>query len=178
MLGLQRGTVRLVPHQTGWARCFAEEQARLNAALGDRARDIQHVGSTAVPGLDAKPILDIAVAVSDLPAITECVPLLEALGYTYFGDRSGKGDYFFAKGEERSRTHSLHMAEHSGSEWAAMLSFRDALIADPTARQRYSDLKHVLSQQHANDRAAYTDGKASFIQSLLREASHFRVRSS
>jgi GrpB-like predicted nucleotidyltransferase (UPF0157 family) len=171
MLGLRRGTVRLVPHHTEWARLFLKEKGRLNAALGDRALDIQHVGSTAVPGLDAKPILDIAVAVADMPTVTECVPLLEALGYTYFGDRSGKGDYFFAKGEERSRTHYIHMAEHTGPEWTTMLRFRDYLIANPAARQRYSDLKHGLAQQHAADRQAYTAGKEAFIQAALREAS-------
>ena len=171
MLGLQRGIVKLVPHNTEWARLFVEEKARLNAALGDKALDIQHMGSTSVPGLVAKPILDIAVAVADLPTVTECVPLLEALGYTYFGDRYEKGDYFFAKGSEQSRTHYIHMAEHFSSEWATMLRFRDYLIANPAARQKYSDLKCRLYQQYTSDRKAYTDGKEAFIQSLLREAS-------
>ncbi len=171
MLGLQRGIVRLAPHNTEWARLFAEEKARLKAALGDEALDIQHMGSTSVPGLAAKPILDVAVAVGDIPAIMRCVPLLEALGYIYFGDRSEKGDYFFAKGGAQSRTHYVHMVEHLSPEWVTMLRFRDYLIANPAARQRYSDLKYRLYQRHAEDRKAYTDGKAALIQTLLREAS-------
>ena len=170
MLGLQRGAVRLVPHDAEWAGLFAQEKGRLGAALGDRALDIQHVGSTAVPGLDAKPILDIAVAVADLPTVAECAPLLEALGYEAFGDRSGKGDFFFAKGADEGRTHYLHLAEHAGAEWAAMLRFRDHLRAHPAARRRYAALKRRLCRRHPDDRAAYSDGKAALIQSLLREA--------
>ena len=99
------------------------------------------------------------------------MPLLEALGYTYFGDRYEKGDYFFAKGCEQSRTHYVHMVKHLSLEWVTMLRFRDYLIANPAARQRYSDLKYRLYQQHAEDRKSYTDSKATLIQSLLCEAS-------
>lgn len=171
MLGLQRGIVKLVPHHDGWAQLFAEEKERLSVALGGRARIIQHVGSTSVPDLVAKPVLDIAIAVETLTTIAECVPLLEAIDYTYFGDRSGKGDYLFVKGDERNRTHHLHMAEHTSPEWKTMLRFRDRLIADPVARRRYADLKRRLYEKHSNDRAAYTAGKDAFIEELLREVS-------
>lgn len=171
MLGLQRGIVKLVSHHTEWAILFAQEKARLSAVLEDKALDIQHIGSTAVPGLEAKPILDIAVAVAELLVVKECVSMLGPLGYAYFGDREENGDYFFAKGDDQNRTHYLHMVKLSGSEWADCLSFRDYLIANLSARQRYSRLKHLLFQQYANDRQAYTAGKAALIQSLLREAS-------
>ena len=170
MLGLKRGTVKLISHNPEWASLFAEEKARLNTALGERALDIQHMGSTSIPGLVAKPILDIAIAIADVVNITECVPLLEALGYQYFGDRYGKDDFLFVKGNEESRTHHIHMPTHLGLEWTTMLRFRDYLIASPEAQQRYSDLKRRLYRQHSGNRMAYTAGKDAFIECLLREA--------
>ncbi len=169
-LGLQRGTVQLIAHSAEWITLFAEERERLLEILGERVVDIQHMGSTAVPGLDAKPILDIAVGLIHLADVSECVPLLENAGYSYFGDRGAKGDFFFAKGEEKKRTHYLHAVEYSGSEWNSCLLFRDHLLANRIARQRYSLLKHTLSAQFANDREAYTNGKVVLIETLLREA--------
>lgn len=171
MLGLQRGSVKLVSHCPHWAHLFTQERSRLRAALGEKVLDIQHIGSTAVPGLDAKPILDIAVAVADLSIVAECVPALKSLGYSYFGDRGEKGDHFFARGAEQHRTHYIHLLLHSGTEWSACLRFRDHLTACPEARQRYSRLKHRLSEQYESDRQSYTEGKAALIQSILREAS-------
>src|SRR5262245_26797835 len=98
MLGLQRGTVRIVPSTPMWATLFQEERARIDHALGALALDIQHIGSTAVPGLAAKPILDIGVAVAAEAAIAACVPLLIALGYTYRGDRGPSEGHFFDLG--------------------------------------------------------------------------------
>src|SRR5947207_2281517 len=109
MLGLRRGTVQVVAYSADWATQFQEEQGSLQAALGALAVDIQHIGSTAVPGLDAKPLLDIGVATASEADAAASVPILETLGYTYRGDRGASEGHFFDRGTEDSLTHYLHM---------------------------------------------------------------------
>ncbi|HYY41838.1 MAG TPA: GrpB family protein [Pyrinomonadaceae bacterium] len=167
MLGLRRGTVRLVPYMTEWARLFASERQRLVVALGGLALAVEHVGSTAVPGLCAKPILDIGVAVRDDADAAACVGPLAGLGYEYLGARRGAGGHFFAKGADERRTHYVHVVAQAEPEWAAYLRFRDHLRADTTARDEYARLKQDLAATHAADRACYTHQKAAFIQRIL-----------
>ena len=170
MLGLQRGTVQVVPYTPLWASLFQDEYKRLMDALGSRALDIQHIGSTSVPGLAAKPILDVAIAVATEADVVACVPLLEAIGYTYRGDRGPSEGYFFDQGTEERLTHYLHMLLMSNPVWQHNLRFRDYLIAHPTIRDRYMELKQKLAIQYVTNRAAYTAAKAEFIQHVLAEA--------
>lgn len=167
MLGLRRGTVKLVPYTAAWARLFAAEQARIKSVLGATAFDVQHVGSTAVAGLAAKPIIDIAIAVKDSTVAPTCVAPLAQLGYEYLGDRQGTGEHFFAKGDDSQRTHYLHVVAHDSQQWADYLRFRDRLRADSALRDEYARLKHELAAAHAADRARYTQQKAAFIQRVL-----------
>jgi GrpB-like predicted nucleotidyltransferase (UPF0157 family) len=176
MLGLPRGTVQLVPYTAAWAELFQQECARLQDALGSRALDIQHIGSTAVPGLAAKPILDIGIAVADLAVVPECVSLMEALGYTYRGDREQRGDHLFVKGPEQQRTHYVHMLRASDPTWHDYLRFRDHLIAHPAARDAYMQLKERLAAQYADNRGVYTEAKANLIQQILAAAQNQGVR--
>jgi GrpB-like predicted nucleotidyltransferase (UPF0157 family) len=127
ILGLARGSVRLVPHQIGWHEAFEDEQRRLQSALGVSARKIEHVGSTAVPDLLAKPIIDIAIAVESFDRIQAWPQALAVHDYTAFGDRYGWQDHFFAKGPETLRTFYLHVVEESGIRWRNYLRFRDRL---------------------------------------------------
>ena len=167
MLGLQRGTVQVVAHSSEWAILFAAERQRLSDALGVLALDIQHIGSTSVPGLDAKPILDIGMAIDAERDVAACVPLLEGLGYTYRGDRGAEEGHFFDSGADEKRTHYLHMLSSTSAGWRNYLTFRDALIADPESRDAYMRLKHELAALYAGDRGAYTAAKAAFIQRVL-----------
>ena len=169
MLGLQRGTVRVVPYSPDWASLFGEERTRLQQALGALALDVQHIGSTAVPGLDAKPLLDVGVAVASEADAAACVPILEALGYTYRGDRGASEGHFFDKGAEDSLTHYLHMLIASSPAWVNYLLFRDYLIAHPDVRDAYAQLKRDLAAAYAADRASYTAAKAAFVQRVLAE---------
>lgn len=169
MLGLQRGTVQVVPYSALWASLFEDERTRLAAALGTYALDIQHIGSTAVPGLAAKPILDIGIAVAGEAEIAACVPLLEALGYTYRGDRGADEGHFFDLGAETRLTHYLHVLVTSSAGWRNYLRFRDTLIAHPESRDAYMQLKRDLATRYAMDRTAYTAAKAQFIQRILAE---------
>ncbi|BDP40764.1 hypothetical protein DAETH_07330 [Deinococcus aetherius] len=137
-LGLKRGTVELRPSSPDYPALFDEEHVRVQHALGPLATDIQHVGSTSVPGLIAKPILDLAVAVRDAGATALCVEPLAGIGYTFMGDRVGNGEAFFAKGGDEARTHYFHLLPISHPHWRAYLVFRDALREDAELRDEYT----------------------------------------
>ena len=167
-IGLRRGVVQLAEHSGRWAELFDEEAARLRGRIGDLAVDIQHVGSTPVEGLIAKPILDIALALrahADVPALTEC--LCEA-GYIYRRDSGDDGGHLFVREcEPNVRTIHLHAVLHADPQWGNYLLFRDTLRRDPAARARYAELKRRLAQQYLDDRPAYTTGKETFIRGVL-----------
>ena len=170
MIGLERGIVRLVPYSAGWGRLFEEEKTRLQAALGHQVLDIQHVGSTSIPGLVAKPIIDIVAAVESFEAAFVCVGPMEKLGYEYAGENGIPRRHLFVKRDPRT-THHVHMLELDGLDWENHILFRDYLLAHPKAVEEYAALKLSLAQHFPCDRAAYTDGKEPFIRAILRLAS-------
>ena len=168
-IGLGRYTVRLEPHHEGWAELFEAERLRLKAVLGDGVT-VEHIGSTSIPGLKAKPILDIGVGVEDFDAAFAFVEPLKALGYTFRGEQGIPRRHYFVKGPDDNRTHHLHMLERTNTEWRKLLFFRDYLRAHPEALGQYQQLKMQLAKQFPKDREAYTDGKNTFIQSILNRA--------
>jgi GrpB-like predicted nucleotidyltransferase (UPF0157 family) len=168
-LGLKRGEVRLVPYQPAWRALFAAEKQRLVDLLGDAAIQIEHVGSTAVPGLLAKPVIDMAIAVHAIEDIARWPAVLAPEGYAYFGDREGRGDYFFAKGPDECRSFYLHVVLRQSQRWIDYLHFRDALRADASLREEYAGLKNRLCAAHAHDRAGYTSGKDALIRRVLQD---------
>lgn len=167
-LGLENATVRLTPYQPDWERAFLEERARLYETLGDAVLDVQHIGSTAVPGLSAKPVLDIGVAVRDFDEAFALVHPLEALGYTYRGEYGVARRHYFVKGTPT--THHLHGLEHASLEWRNHLRFRDHLRAYPEAAAAYEALKLQLAGRFPEDREAYTNGKHTFVRAILNRA--------
>ena len=167
-LGLLRGTVRIKPYSADWPRLFEAERARLQAVIGRYVLDIQHIGSTSVPGLAAKPILDIGVAVANFEEAAVCIEPLVALGYEYLGERGIPRHHFFARGDPR--THYLHMNEITSDDWQQTLAFRDYLRRHPEATQEYADLKQALAVRFAGDREAYTLAKTEFIEQILKRA--------
>ena len=172
MIGLERDTVRLVPYHAGWAHLYGAEKARLQGAVGDHVLDIQHVGSTAIPGIVAKPILDIAVAVHSFEAAYVCVGPIEALGYEYVGENGiPRRHYLVRRDFDTGQTIvHLHMNELGGPDWKTQVLFRDYMLAHPEAAEEYTALKRGLAAQFPRDREAYTDGKAPFIERILRLA--------
>ncbi|MDQ3281472.1 MAG: GrpB family protein [Acidobacteriota bacterium] len=168
MLGLQKGAVALLPHSELWHALFADEKERLDAAIGDEVVAIEHIGSTAVCGLAAKPILDIAAAIHDAASGLRCVRKLEEIGYHYRGENGIAGRFYFVKGEPR--THHLHVLPLDSDLWRNHLAFRDALRTNEQWRAAYERLKRELALQHATDRVAYTDAKGQFIEEVLRRA--------
>jgi GrpB-like predicted nucleotidyltransferase (UPF0157 family) len=168
MLGLERRTVRLVPHVERWHELFDEEEDRLCVAIGEYALAVEHVGSTAICGLSAKPIIDIAVAVREIADAGKCVMLLEQIGYEYRGEQGIAGRHFFGKG--KPRTHHLHMVELSSDFWRNHLLFRDYLRGHREIIAKYERLKRELAHRHKENREAYTEGKAAFIEGVLKAA--------
>ncbi len=171
MLGLKRGTVELFPHEKAWEENAAETIERLKAIFGDAAADIQHVGSTSVAGIMAKPIIDIAVGIKGLDMLTPLVPALANAGFIR-SKQDVPGDILFIVPgeEENTRTHHIHVVEYGGEKWNDYLAFRDYLNGSCDAAREYEALKLRLKDEFPDDRTAYTAGKADFIQKALRRA--------
>ncbi len=122
-------------------------------------------GSTAVPGIRAKPILDILVGVERLADGPACVVPLAGIGYACLGDAPIPDEHFFARGTPR--THHLHLVEHRGPAWLHKVSFRDRLLADRALARAYESTKIALARRFQDDRAAYTRAKADFITAVI-----------
>jgi GrpB-like predicted nucleotidyltransferase (UPF0157 family) len=172
MIGLERDTVRLAPYEPEWARLYEAERARLQAAVGEHVLDIQHVGSTAIPGIVAKPILDIAAAVRSFEAAFVCIEPIVALGYEYYGENGIPRRHYFVRRDPVSGQTiiHLHMNELGGPDWENQILFRDYMLAHPGTAAQYTALKRDLAAQYPHDREAYTDAKAPFIEHVLRLA--------
>ena len=168
MIGLRAGTIELVPYSPRWETLFQEEQGRLTMLLGQDVLDIQHIGSTAIVGMVAKPIIDIAIAVTTFEAGAQCVDRIESLGYIYRGEHGIPRRHYFIKGNPR--THHLHMVEIDSDDWTDNLLFRDYLRSHPDMAEQYAALKQELAATYATDRRAYTESKAPFIQEVLHRA--------
>ena len=144
-----------------WPRVFAREAQRLRDALGERIRGLEHHGSTAVPGLSAKPIIDILLDIDDLAEVSAIKPKLEALGYDH-APRAGVPNHeVFGLGEPRRVL--VHLVRYEGLDWLQNLWFRDSLRGDPSLAAEYARLKRELAAVHAHDRVKYTDAKSQFI---------------
>ncbi|MBQ7499392.1 MAG: GrpB family protein [Clostridia bacterium] len=168
MIGLKRGTVALLPHQTEWEIDAERTIDKLKSVLGEAAVDIQHVGSTAIRTIDAKPIIDIAVAVNKIDDVLPFVDVLQAEGIV-FRKQDVAGQYLFVMGdfENEIRTHHIHVVEASGAAWKNYIAFRDRLNAVPGLAAEYNALKHDLARRFPNDRESYTKGKAEFIANII-----------
>jgi GrpB-like predicted nucleotidyltransferase (UPF0157 family) len=170
MLGLKYGTVRLVEHDPGWAKAFLAERSVLAEALDGVSCGIEHIGSTAVPGVPAKPIIDIAVGIPASIDLRECIARLQQVGYEYRGDAGDGGGHVFVRANGDVRTHHVHMVALGGDQWRQYLVLRDLLRTERAARERYAAAKRELAHRFPDDRKSYTDGKDEVVDCLLREA--------
>lgn len=170
MLGLESGKVSLQPYTEEWAREYEIEEKLLRTEIGQFVIDIQHVGSTSIPGLAAKPIIDIAAAVSSLKEGEKCIEPLIKLGYEYKGDGGIRGRHFFAKGTKEKRTHYMHIEEWKGELWQNHILFRDYLRKHKEFAIEYGELKAELAKKYSDDREAYAACKDEFIKLVLEKA--------
>lgn len=159
--------VIIEPYDPSWPEKFAAERRVLEAVLARwLSGPIEHVGSTAVPGLAAKPIIDIMAAVRDLPSSRPAIEALMGHGYCY-SDYKPDVMHWFCKPSELERTHHLHLVPFGSALWHERLAFRDRLRRDDAARDAYSRLKLELASRYRNDREAYTEAKSDFVQSIV-----------
>ena len=167
-LGLESQTVRVVPYDDRWPVLFDGEAKRIVdavAAAGLPELALEHVGSTAVPGLAAKPVLDIAAGYRAGTSPSVYVAVLESLEYVYRGDAGLPGREFFRRGEPRS--HHLHLVQRHATHWVRYLRFRNALRADSAVRDAYAALKQELAARYPRNREAYILGKTEFVEGVL-----------
>jgi GrpB-like predicted nucleotidyltransferase (UPF0157 family) len=159
--------VRIVPYDPLWPARFDVERALIEQAIGRWITGgIHHVGSTAVPGLAAKPVIDIMVGVEDLPSSRDCLGELGKLSYQYAPYRAAEMHWLCKPGPAR-RTHHLHLVPAGSRRYRAELAFRDILRSRRDLAVRYEKLKRILADEHHDDREAYTDAKQGFIAEVL-----------
>jgi GrpB-like predicted nucleotidyltransferase (UPF0157 family) len=158
--------VELNQSDSTWGMAFTEESLRISALLSPEIVSIHHIGSTAIPGISAKPIIDILVEVTDIDRIDGYNEHMGSLGYIPRGEHGIQGRRFFIKPSEDFRTHHVHIYQTGNPEIEPHLRFRDYLIAHPNEAQIYSQLKEDLALRYPDDIHAYMDGKKEYIEGI------------
>lgn len=168
---MKRGTVYLEPHQSEWERAAEETISTLKNILGSIAADIQHIGSTSIRTIKAKPIIDIAVAVNDFEAVLQKRTELEKADViSRFDERPEQLLFVMGDFEKDTRSHHIHVVLYGSDEWNNYINFRDYLNSNIKAAREYEAVKIRLAEQYPDDRIAYTEGKQEVIYRLLEEA--------
>jgi len=163
--------VEVVPPNPDWPQQFAQAAQEIAAALGDRVVQIHHIGSTSIPGIYAKPVIDLLVEVDDINAVDAHNESLAAIGYEAMGEFGIPGRRYFRRDNAAGfRTHNAHTFATASPEIARHLTFRDYMIAHPDHAQTYSELKQKLAAQFPTDIEGYMDGKDSFIKAMDQQA--------
>jgi GrpB-like predicted nucleotidyltransferase (UPF0157 family) len=164
--------ISIAEYSEDWPRLFQQEQALLSAALGEAATVIEHIGSTSVKGLAAKPIIDMMIGLSDFALADLMVPKIVALGYDYIAKYNAVMPYrrFLIREAGQSRTHQIHMVEVDSEFWNRHILFRDYLRANAQVMLEYAALKKQLAARDWEDVNEYADAKTEFIRSAEREA--------
>lgn len=170
-IGMKRGTVYLEPHQAEWERAAEQTIRTLKNILGNSAADIQHIGSTSIKTISAKPIIDIAFAVKDYELVlNKCDELRKADIVFRFDERPEQLLFVMGDFEKDTRSHHIHVVLYGSDEWNNYINFRDYLNSNTEAAREYEAVKLRLAGQYPDDRIAYTDGKQEVIDKLLAEA--------
>ena len=171
MIGLKRGTVELIDHQPEWEEIAAATIKSLKEIFGDTALDIQHIGSTAIRHIKAKPIIDIAVGVESFETLADVLPCLEESDiYKRSHNRFSQDLLYVINGTENKRTHQIHILKIDSPQWRNYVDFRDYMNAFPAKAKEYENLKIELVEKCSNNQSAYTDGKQAFMSVCLLEA--------
>jgi len=154
--------VEVVPYDKSWGVKYAEEELLLRRALGEEVLEVHHIGSTAIPGMWAKPTLDILVVVRDIDKVDRLNHSMSAIGYEAMGEYGIRGRRFFIKGGDQ-RSHHVHVFQKGSTHIERHLDFRDFMIAHPQEAARYADLKRSLARRFAFDIDSYCEGKEPYI---------------
>jgi len=170
MAGLERGKVELASYRPEWKHRYEAEVERLEAIAGDSLHEFEHIGSTAIEGMAAKPIIDLLAVADDVDETGELIDLLETNGYEYRPSGDVRDRRFLAKGPRTNRTHYLSLCERESTFYTEKLAFRDYLRTHPDTAAEYEALKRNLAEQYPDDRATYTERKDEFIEEVLKRA--------
>lgn len=173
VIGLKRGTVKLVPHDPKWSVLFDDEKKLLKNTFGYIIIAIEHIGSTAIPDIPAKPIIDINIGVKSLEIARSMKEKFEKLGYEhrpfvlgYIKNESRRRE-LYVKGSESKRTHHAHVTVYGNNYWENDLLFRDYLRKNYIRANQYAELKTELAEKHVDNREIYTKNKEQFIKETL-----------
>ncbi|MCA9917735.1 MAG: GrpB family protein [Anaerolineales bacterium] len=167
--------VILAPHNPDWIAQYETESARLTAVFQPILVAIHHVGSTAIPGIKAKPTIDILLVVTEITAVNHLIQPMAKLGYISKGENGLPGRHYFRKGSDDFHTHHIHAYAENHPEIARHLNFCDYLRTHPNDAAAYSQLKEQLAQQHFSDPATYTNNKTEFIHTIDQKARQWRL---
>jgi GrpB-like predicted nucleotidyltransferase (UPF0157 family) len=176
MLGLPKGEVFLAPWDRSWEEEFRKEEALIRREIGEYVLACHHIGSTAVPGLSAKPIIDIAVEVGEYADGDRCAAGLARLGYRHRIIPELPERHYFSKGEPR--THQIHLYAAGNAYLRRQIAFRDCLRKNENLRNEYQKLKETLAAAHRADKLAYAEAKSDFIERALSQQATLRRGSS
>lgn len=159
----------VVDYDPRWPGLFEAERERLLSLLGDRLVEVQHIGSTAIPGLAAKPVIDIAVGFEQLQDGESCLSILENAGYSYEAELNTAlpDRRFLWRVNPTGQRYHLHLASLCSRLWTNPIAFRDYVLRHPEAASEYGRLKEALAENCGSDISAYIDGKASFVEQIL-----------
>ena len=148
-----------------WKLKFLKEKVLLRVRLRGQVLDIEHFGSTSIPGMIAKPIIDIQVGARDFQRAFKCVEQIEQLGYTYKGENGELRQYYFTKGDPVG--YHLYVVDKSGETWVKRAVFRDYLKNNRGSADRYAELKQELASRYPDNLKAYQDGKLEFVEQIV-----------
>jgi len=169
--------VIIVGYDFQWPILYEEEKRRILEAIGHKVLAIEHIGSTAVPGLGGKPIIDMMAGVCQSADAEECLPLLQPLGYDDVKEwpQPGNPEWYYVltrlgKNREKAIAYHLHLVKFMSKHWEKHLLFRDFLRTHPEVAQQYYELKKKLAEKHGSNREAYTEAKTTFIESVVTQA--------
>ncbi len=164
--------IEVVPYNPEWAKMFEEEALRIANALGENCLAVHHIGSTSIPGICAKPIIDFLVEVKAIEVVDACNDEMIKLGYTPRGEFGLIGRRYFPRiiVESEQHTHHVHVYQRGHPDVLRHLVFRDYMRAHPDDARAYGNLKARLAQQFPNDPEAYMDGKDAFVKAMERKA--------
>jgi GrpB-like predicted nucleotidyltransferase (UPF0157 family) len=168
--------VEVLPHNPQWRVAFEAEARQVATALGETVVAIHHIGSTAIPNIYAKPVVDLLVEVKEITDVDGRSSAMESLGYEALGEFGIPGRRYFRKdNQDGIRTHHIHAFEAGSAEVERHLAFRDYMIAHPGAAQKYSELKRTLARDHPQSIEGYMAGKDGFIKEMERRAIQWRA---
>lgn len=167
--------IEVVPHDPRWREEFDKESAQIAAALGKNVAAIHHIGSTSIPGIYAKPVIDMLVEVEDIAEVESRSAEMGSLGYEVMGEFGIAGRRYFRKDDSAGvRTHQVHAFEAGSPDVVRHLAFRDYMITHPEEARAYSELKRKLAAEHPYSMDAYMDGKDGFIKEIDTHAAVWR----